>query len=78
MLSQAFNRSTAIRRNSFGYRPTRLFLATCSAFPCKVCPIRVSQVKGAVQAMETRSQLLYTEAHSSRGEVLEWPNRAAC
>src|ERR1700693_4415579 len=48
MLSQAFNRSTAIRRNSFGYRPTRLF-ATCSAFPCKVCLIRVSQVKGSVQ-----------------------------
>src|ERR1700730_62185 len=34
MLSQSFNRSTAIRRNSFGYFPTRLF-ATCSSFPCK-------------------------------------------
>ena len=48
MLSQVFNRSTAIRRNSFGYRPTRLF-ATRSAFPCKVCQLRVSQFKGSVQ-----------------------------
>src|SRR5215470_4586232 len=51
MLSQVFNRSTAIRRNSFGYRPTRLF-ATCSAFPCKVCLIRLSQVKGSVHKMK--------------------------
>ena len=31
MLSQLFNRSTAIRRNSFGYRPARFF-ATRSPF----------------------------------------------
>jgi len=31
MLSQVLSRSTAIRRNSFGYHPTRLF-ATCSPF----------------------------------------------
>src|SRR6266576_4545828 len=48
MLSQDFNRSTAFQRNSFGYLPTRLF-ATCSSSPCKVCLIRVSQVKGSVQ-----------------------------
>ncbi len=29
MFSQLFSRSTAFRRNSFGYRPTRFF-ATCS------------------------------------------------
>ena len=52
MLSQVFKRSTAIRRNSFGYRPTRLF-ATCSAFPCKVCLIRVSKVKGSVHSKLT-------------------------
>src|ERR1700682_2232461 len=50
MLSQVFNRSTAIRRNFFGYFPTRLF-ATCSSFPCKVCLIRVSQVKGSVHSL---------------------------
>jgi len=37
MLSQLFKRSTTIRRNSLGYRPTRLF-ATRSPFLCKVCP----------------------------------------
>src|SRR5882762_2081624 len=47
MFSQCFIRSTAIRRNSFGYRPFRP-LAICSSFPCKVCLIRVSQVKGSV------------------------------
>src|SRR5712692_3820505 len=47
MLSQDFNRSTAIRRNSFGYRPTRRF-ATCSSFPCKVCLFRVSHFRGSV------------------------------
>src|SRR5712691_11737060 len=36
MLSHFFSRSTAMRRNSFGYRPTRFF-ATCSSFPCTVC-----------------------------------------
>src|ERR1700747_3179255 len=57
MLSQAFNRSTAIRRNSFGYRPTRLF-ATCSSFPCKVCLIRVSQAKGSVQGCGPRKGIV--------------------
>jgi 3-oxoacyl-[acyl-carrier protein] reductase len=52
-LSQVFNRSTAMRRNSFGYLPTRLF-ATCSSFPCKVCLIRVSQVRGSVQQFARR------------------------
>src|SRR5204863_7776195 len=47
MLSQVFNRSTAIRRNAFGYRPTRCF-PTCSAFPCKVCLTELSQVWGSV------------------------------
>src|SRR6266849_8595172 len=55
MLSQVFNRSTAIRRNSFGYLPTRLF-ATCSSFPCKVCLIRVSQVKGSVHNLRRGSR----------------------
>ena len=36
MLSQLFRRSTTIRRNSFGYRPIRLYAAR-SSFPCKVC-----------------------------------------
>ena len=36
MLSQLFRRSSTIRRNSFGYRPTCLF-ATRTSFPCKVC-----------------------------------------
>ncbi len=49
MLSQSFNRSTAIRRNSFGYFPTRLF-ATCSSFPCKCAlseclKLRVQSIK---------------------------------
>src|SRR6266436_6654397 len=47
MFSQRFSRSTAIRRNSFGYRPFRL-LATCSSFPCKVCHFRLSQNRGSV------------------------------
>src|SRR5437667_12730398 len=49
MFSQRFSRSTAIRRNSFGYRPFRL-LATCSSFPCKVCHFRLSQNRGSVHA----------------------------
>src|SRR5437588_13011183 len=48
MFSQRFSRSTAIRRNSFGYRPF-LLLATCSSFPCKVCHFRLSQHRGSVQ-----------------------------
>jgi hypothetical protein len=49
MLSQLFNRSTAIFRNAFGYRPTVRFFATCSPFHCIVCQLRVSQLKGSVQ-----------------------------
>src|SRR5208283_15980 len=49
MLSQLFNRSTAIFRNAFGYRPTARFFATCSPFHCIVCQLRVSQLKGSVQ-----------------------------
>src|SRR5258708_21110297 len=37
MFSQRFSRSTAIRRNSFGYRPFRLF-ATCSFLPLQSVP----------------------------------------
>src|SRR6202035_598030 len=71
MLSQVFNRSTAIRRNSFGYRPTRLF-ATCSAFPCKVCLIRVSQVKGSVHGREGRGRAGTTpgSSHASMGATI--------
>src|ERR1035437_8948212 len=47
MFSQRCSRSTAIRRNSIGYRFLRLF-STCSSFPCKVSLIRMSQVKGSV------------------------------
>src|SRR5205085_3941855 len=47
MLSQPFSRSTAIFRNALGYRPTRRF-ATRSSFPCKVCQLRVSQLRGSV------------------------------
>ena len=47
MLSHSFSRSTAIRRNSFGYRPTRFF-ATCSSFPCAVCLFRVSHFWGSL------------------------------
>ena len=35
-------------------------------------------VREALRAMENRERLLYTEPHGRRGEVLEWPNRAAC
>src|SRR6266852_4656816 len=69
MLSQAFKRSTAIRRNSFGYRPTRLF-ATCSAFPCKVCLIRVSQVKGSVHMWGEPPHLLPSPCYSSLSPLL--------
>jgi hypothetical protein len=54
MLSQAFNRSTAIRRNSFGYFPTRLF-ATLLSFPSKVCLYRLSHFKGAVHFAVTHT-----------------------
>jgi hypothetical protein len=50
MLSQRFNRSTAIFRNALGYRPITRFFATRSSFLCKVCPLRVSHLKGSVQA----------------------------
>src|ERR1035438_2899884 len=50
MFSQRCSRSTAIRRNSIGYRFLRLF-STCSSFPCKVSLIRMSQVKGSVQRL---------------------------
>src|ERR1700722_16344495 len=55
MLSQTFKRSTAIRRNSFGYRVPRL-LATCSSFPCKVCHYRLSQNRGSVHCLNLRVQ----------------------
>jgi len=48
MFSQLFNRSTAIFRNAFGYRPTARIFATCSPLPCIVCQLRVSQLKGSV------------------------------
>ena len=48
MLSQLFNRSTAILRKALGYRPIARFFATRSSFPCKVCQLRVSQLKGSV------------------------------
>lgn len=48
VVSQRCSRSTAIRRNSFAYRLLRL-VSTCSSFTCKVCLIRMSQVKGSVQ-----------------------------
>src|SRR5438128_7012335 len=48
MLSQLFNRSTAIFRNPWGYRPMARFFATRSSFLCKVCQLRVSHLKGSV------------------------------
>ena len=45
MLSQLFRHFTTIRRNSFGYRPTRLF-ATRSSFPCKVCLSECLSLRG--------------------------------
>ena len=61
MLSRLFSRSTAIRRNSFDYRPTRFF-ATRSSFPCIVCLFRVSHFWGSVQTC--RSFNLSLEAQS--------------
>src|SRR5258708_35554680 len=49
MLSHPFNRSTAIFRNALGYRPIARFFATRSPFLCRVCPLRVSHLKGSVQ-----------------------------
>src|ERR1035438_8622052 len=46
MFSPRCSRSTAIRRNSIGYRFIRLF-STCSSFPCNLPLIRIPQVKGS-------------------------------
>src|SRR5215472_9308437 len=85
MLSQVFNRSTALRRNSFGYLPTRL-LTTCSSFPCIVCLHRVSQVKGSVHSRHTghtprsqnsedegRAELLIISGHEPYGSIVASP-----
>src|ERR1700730_15436920 len=60
MFSQRFSRSTAIRRNSFGYRPFRLF-ATCSSFPCKVCHFRLSQNRGSVRDWGSGASCVYSK-----------------
>src|ERR1035438_9487410 len=49
MFSQLFNRSTAIFRNAFGYRPTARFFATRSPFPCIVCQFRIVSTEGSPQ-----------------------------
>jgi hypothetical protein len=48
MLSQRFNRSTAIFRNALGYRPITRFFATRSPFLCRECQLRVSHLKGSL------------------------------
>src|ERR1035438_5689191 len=45
MFSQRFSRSTAIRRNSFGYRPFRLF-ATCSFLSLQSVPYPIVSSEG--------------------------------
>jgi hypothetical protein len=54
MLSQRFNRSTAIFQNALGYRPITRFFATRSSYLCKVWQWRASHLKGSVQPSETR------------------------
>jgi hypothetical protein len=44
-------------------------LDTCSAFPCKVCLIRVSQVKGSVHSWELTVRV------GGDGRLLEIPCR---
>jgi hypothetical protein len=51
MFSQLFNRSTAIFRNAFGYRPTARFFATRSPFPCITCQFRIVSTEGFTPAL---------------------------
>ena len=66
MLSQLFNRSTAIFRNAWGYRPMARFFATRSSFLCKVCQLRVSHLKGSVQVCAVPPYFLADDAGNSR------------
>src|ERR1700730_11575587 len=74
MLSQLFSRSTAIRRNSFGYRPTRCF-PTCRSFPCTVCLNELSQVWGSVQSWGQCVPYGHTLCHADGSEVLRLGRR---
>jgi hypothetical protein len=56
-LSQVFIRSSAIRRNAFGYLFTRFFVPTRSLFPGWVSSSRVSHSRGSVHQAKTKRSL---------------------
>src|SRR5271166_765578 len=41
-----------------GFEPIARFFATRSSFPCKVCQLRVSQLKGSVQKFLSAKRML--------------------